>query len=200
MIDQLPSVQDGGRRAATVKGPRTDIQALKAIAVVLVVLNHLWPQILPGGYVGVDVFFVISGYLITKHLLGELERTGGIALGKFYTRRAKRLLPAALVVSVISLAGACLFLPVSRWTAIATETVAATLYIENWWLALQSVDYSAQNNAASTVQHYWSLSVEEQFYLVWPVFLLVVFISARRFPFNRVGSSSWLSPLSVRHR
>ncbi|MBG6184500.1 peptidoglycan/LPS O-acetylase OafA/YrhL [Arthrobacter sp. CAN_A214] len=78
MIDQLPSIQDGGRRATTGTTPRRDIQALRAIAVLLVVLNHLWPQMLPGGYVGVDVFFVISGYLITKHLMGESERTGGI--------------------------------------------------------------------------------------------------------------------------
>ncbi|WP_035772598.1 acyltransferase, partial [Arthrobacter sp. Br18] len=184
MIDQLPSVR-GGRSAASGKSPRRDIQALRAIAVVLVVLNHLWPEMLPGGYVGVDVFFVISGYLITKHLMGELERTGGIALGRFYARRAKRLLPAALVVSVLSLVSACVFLPFSRWASIAAETIAATLYVENWWLAVQSVDYSAQNNAASTVQHYWSLSVEEQFYLVWPVFLLGVFVAARRFSRDR---------------
>ncbi|MBG6184499.1 peptidoglycan/LPS O-acetylase OafA/YrhL [Arthrobacter sp. CAN_A214] len=89
------------------------------------------------------------------------------------------------MVSVISLIGACVFLPFSRWPTIASETIAATLYVENWWLASQSVDYSAQNTAASTVQHYWSLSVEEQFYLVWPVFLLVLFLLARRFSLGR---------------
>lgn len=159
---------------------RKDIQALRAIAVGIVVLNHLWPDLVPGGYVGVDVFFVISGYLISKHLLGELERTDRIALGQFYARRIKRLLPAAMVVAVVSLVGAWLLLPFSRWLTVAEETIASVLYVENWMLAGKSVDYSAHNDAASTVQHYWSLSVEEQFYLVWPLLFLGLFMLAAR--------------------
>ncbi|WP_051389079.1 acyltransferase family protein [Arthrobacter sp. 35W] len=173
------------RRDAPQEGPRKDIQALRAIAVGLVVLNHLWPLRLPGGYVGVDVFFVISGFLISKHLLGELERTGRIKLATFYARRIKRLLPAAMLVAVVSLAAAWILLPFSRWQAIAQETMASVFYVENWLLAAKSVDYSAHNDAASTVQHYWSLSVEEQFYLVWPLLLLVLFVLPSKWRLRR---------------
>ncbi|MDQ0734375.1 acyltransferase family protein [Arthrobacter agilis] len=166
--------------AAPPKTPRKDIQALRALAVTFVVLNHAAPDLLPGGYVGVDVFFVISGYLITKHLMGELSATGRLRLGSFYARRAARLLPAAMVVSVVSLVVAWLALPYTRWTGIAQETIAANVYVENWVLALKAVDYSAQTESASPLQHYWSLSVEEQFYLVWPVLLAVVFTLAVR--------------------
>lgn len=179
MIDQTATVRSP-RRPGTGSPQRRDIQALRALAVSLVVVNHLWPDLLSGGYVGVDVFFVISGFLITKHLLGELRRSNRIMLGQFYARRAKRLLPAALVVAVASLLAAATYLPSDRLLAIGRETIAATLYVENWSLAAQSVDYSAQNNQASTVQHYWSLSVEEQFYLVWPLLLLGVYLLAGR--------------------
>lgn len=168
------------RRADASKGTRKDVQALRAVAVLLVVVNHLWPERLPGGYVGVDVFFVISGYLISKHLLGELERTGRIRLGQFYARRIRRLLPAAMVVAVVALVASWMLLPFSRWMAIAQETAASVLYVENWILAAKSVDYSAHNDAASTVQHYWSLSVEEQFYLFWPLLFLGLFSLAAR--------------------
>jgi peptidoglycan/LPS O-acetylase OafA/YrhL len=155
--------------------PRKDIQALRAIAVTFVVVNHASPDLLPGGYVGVDIFFVISGYLITKHLLDELRRTGRVRLGAFYARRAARLLPAALTVSAVALIVAWIVLPFTRWSRLAQETLAANFYVENWVLALKSVDYSALTESASPMQHYWSLSVEEQFYLVWPVLLTVVF-------------------------
>jgi peptidoglycan/LPS O-acetylase OafA/YrhL len=151
---------------------RTDIQALRALAVCLVVLNHLWPARLPGGYVGVDVFFVISGFLITSHLSKELFASGRVQLGQFYARRARRLLPAAFAVLVVSLVGAWLWLPYTRWTANAQEIVGSAFYVENWVLAAKAVDYSTMNSSASMVQHYWSLSVEEQFYLVWPLALM----------------------------
>lgn len=133
-----------------------------------------------GGYVGVDVFFVISGFLITQHLLRELYRSGSIRLGSFYARRAKRLLPASLLVATVSLLVAWVFLPFSRWPVVVEETFASVLYFENWALAAKSVDYSAHNEAASTVQHFWSLSVEEQFYLFWPLLLLGLFALAAR--------------------
>ncbi|RAX17264.1 acyltransferase [Pseudarthrobacter sp. AG30] len=173
------------RRTEAVNATRKDIQALRALAVGLVVLNHLWPARLPGGYVGVDVFFVISGYLISKHLLGELERSNRINLGQFYSRRIRRLLPAATLVASVSLLAAWALLPFSRWLAIAQETIASVLYVENWVLAAKSVDYSAHNEAASTVQHYWSLSVEEQFYLVWPLLFLGLSLVAIRFRLRR---------------
>lgn len=171
------------RSRVSVRTPRfrTDIQALRAVAIALVVLNHLWPERLSGGYVGVDVFFVISGFLITGHLLAELDRTGRIRLAPFYARRIRRLLPAALLVLAVTLIGVWLLLPYPRWTDNAVQAISSALYVENWTLAGLSVDYSAHNAAASAVQHFWSLSVEEQFYLVWPLLLLgAVAVMSRR--------------------
>ncbi|MBP3042540.1 acyltransferase [Arthrobacter jiangjiafuii] len=159
---------------------RTDIQAMRALAVVLVVLNHLWPLRLPGGYVGVDVFFVISGFLISSHLMREIEATGRVRIGAFYSRRARRLFPAAFVVLAASMLVAVAFLPHPRWIPTAQEVLASVFYGENWLLAAKSVDYSAMTEAASAVQHYWSLSVEEQFYLLWPLALILLSLLARR--------------------
>lgn len=164
---------------------RTDIQALRAVAVSLVVLNHLWPARLTGGYVGVDVFFVISGYLITSHLNKELSATGRLRLASFYARRVRRLLPAAFLVLAASSAGVMIWLPFSRWLATAQEVLASAIYGENWVLAAKSVDYSASTQSATVAQHYWSLSVEEQFYLLWPLLLLGLFLLARRWKRNR---------------
>ena len=163
--------------------PRTflpEVQALRALAVALVVLYHFWPNRLTGGFVGVDVFFVISGFLITSHLHREVETTGRIRLAHFYTRRARRLLPAALLVLLTSAAATVFFLPVTRLATTAGELLASALYAQNWLLASRAVDYSASQDAASTVQHYWSLSVEEQFYLLWPPLILLLLLLARR--------------------
>lgn len=159
---------------------RTDIQALRALAIGLVVLNHMWPQRLTGGYVGVDVFFVISGFLITGHLFGEITRTGGVRLRAFYARRIRRLLPAAFLVLIVSLVLTVAFLPYPRWGRSAWEVAASAGYVENWYLAAMAVNYSALNDAASLVQHYWSLSVEEQFYILWPLLLLAAVAVSRR--------------------
>lgn len=160
---------------------RTDIQAMRALAVTLVVVNHLWPLRLPGGYVGVDVFFVISGFLISSHLVREIEATGRVRLSAFYARRARRLFPAAFLVLAASMVLALLVLPYPRWAATAQEVLASVFYAENWLLAAKSVDYSAMTESASAVQHYWSLSVEEQFYLLWPLTLILFAALARRY-------------------
>ncbi|MBG6097569.1 acyltransferase family protein [Nocardioides luteus] len=158
---------------------RPDIQALRAIAVLSVFAYHLAPGRLSGGYVGVDVFFVISGFLIGSHLLRELETTGRIRLGAFWARRAKRLLPASLLVLLVSAVATFLWVPRSLWSQFLTEIAASSLYVENWRLAWASVDYLAADNKASAVQHFWSLSVEEQFYLFTPVLLLLVALLSR---------------------
>ena len=150
-----------------------EIQGLRALAVGLVVLFHLWPLRLPGGYVGVDVFFVISGFLITSHLLRELDRSGSIRLGSFYARRARRLLPASLLVLGASAIASVLVLPPQLGRAALREVTASTFYVENLWLTSKAVTYSASNDTASPVQHYWSLSTEEQFYALWPALILV---------------------------
>lgn len=151
---------------------RTDIQALRAIAVGAVLTYHLWPDRASGGYVGVDVFFVISGFLITSHLLRTLERTGWISLSEFWARRARRLVPLASVVLLLTLVSSLAWMPPSTWLTTIRGAVASTLYVENWNLARDAVNYLAKDQATGPVQQYWSLSVEEQFYLVWPLLLL----------------------------
>ena len=153
---------------------------MRAVAILAVVLNHLWPTRLTGGYVGVDVFFVISGFLITSHLVREATASGRIALASFYARRVRRLLPAALLVLTVSAVGTFVFLPFPRWTRAGAEIMASAGYVENWYLSAASVNYSAINDQATVAQHYWSLSVEEQFYLVWPLLLLTAWWWAAR--------------------
>jgi peptidoglycan/LPS O-acetylase OafA/YrhL len=148
----------------------SSIQALRAIAVIFVVLNHFFPARLPGGYIGVDIFFVVSGFLISSHLLKELKG-GSLNFSRFYLRRARRLLPASLLV----LALICLAISLSRpsaWqVANLKDAAAAAIYGVNWWFAANAVNYFADSGSASPVNHYWSLSVEEQFYLVWPALM-----------------------------
>ncbi|KQW06675.1 hypothetical protein ASC66_09480 [Leifsonia sp. Root4] len=136
------------------------------------VLYHLWPERITGGYVGVDVFFVISGFLITSHLLKEVERTGSISLTTFWARRVRRLLPAAFAVLATSLLAALIFLPKSLLQQTLVEIGASALYVQNWLLASNSIDYLGADNIPSLVQHFWSLSIEEQFYVAWPLVLL----------------------------
>ena len=157
---------------------RTDIQGLRAIAVSLVLVYHLVPKSLTGGFVGVDVFFVISGFLITLHLLEHIP-THPRDLFAFWSRRIRRLLPASLLVLAATLAASRLLAPETQWANTARQTRAATLYVVNWLLAGNAVDYLAAENAASPVQHFWSLSVEEQFYFVWPILILVLAATAR---------------------
>lgn len=158
---------------------RPDIQGLRAIAVMLVVVYHLWPTRLPGGYVGVDIFFVISGFLITAHLLSEVERSGTVSITRFWSRRIRRLLPAALLVLAAALLAAIIWMPQSLIQQTLREIGASAVYVENWVLAVDSVDYLASENLPSLVQHYWSLSVEEQFYVVWPLLLVGGLMLAR---------------------
>jgi peptidoglycan/LPS O-acetylase OafA/YrhL len=129
---------------------------------------------LAGGYVGVDVFFVISGFLITRLLLRELDSTGGISLRRFYARRAKRLLPlTAVLLAAVGVLSLLLLSPV-RAAEVSGDIVSSALYTANWHFAAQSVDYFAQEVEPSPVLHLWSLAIEEQFYLLWPTLLLGV--------------------------
>lgn len=162
------------------RGFRPEVQALRALAVTLVVLFHLWPERLTGGYVGVDVFFVISGYLITAHLVRELRDSGTVRLGRFYARRIRRLLPAAFLVLAVALVGVLAFVPRLDWGSMLRDIWSSAVYAVNWVLASSSVDYFAAEEAASPVQHYWSLSVEEQFYILWPLLLIVAWRLRKR--------------------
>ncbi|HEX8085382.1 MAG TPA: acyltransferase family protein [Solirubrobacteraceae bacterium] len=159
---------------------RSEIQALRGIAVLAVVVYHLWPDALPGGFVGVDVFFVISGFLITGQLAREVDRTGRLSLSGFWARRARRILPAALVVLAFCALATKAIVPETRWGQFFGEITASTAYVENWQLADVAVDYQAADDAPSPVRHFWSLSVEEQFYVVWPLLVLLALAAARR--------------------
>jgi len=154
--------------SAAATGVRTDVQGLRALAVSAVLVYHLLPDTVTGGYVGVDVFFVISGFLITSHLLRRPVQ-GVRDLLDFWARRVRRLIPAATVVLLATLAATLLWLPTTVHARVARDVAASALYVENWSLARSATDYLAAEELASPVQHYWSLSVEEQFYVLWPV-------------------------------
>lgn len=153
---------------------RADIQGLRAIAVLLVVLYHAGVKTISGGYIGVDVFFVISGFLITTHLLESLEKDGRIALGQFYARRARRILPAAFTVLVLTVVAAVVWMPPLQLGPVFKGAIATAMYVPNMLFAGQGTNYLAET-APSVFQHYWSLGIEEQFYLVWPLALMLVF-------------------------
>jgi peptidoglycan/LPS O-acetylase OafA/YrhL len=174
-----------------------EIQVLRAVAVMLVVIYHYWPETLRGGYVGVDAFFVISGYLITSHLFREADRTGTVKLAAFYARRARRLLPASIFVLLFVALGTVVLLPTDLWTSTAHEVTASGFYVQNLWLASQAVTYSASNNVASPVTHYWSLSAEEQFYLVWPGLIIISCLVARRWLRGHTTRTVGLTLLAV---
>jgi peptidoglycan/LPS O-acetylase OafA/YrhL len=158
---------------------RPEIQGLRAVAVLLVLGYHLAPERLTGGYVGVDVFFAISGFLITGQIVTEAARDGRLSLSGFWGRRIRRLLPTAVLVLAVSLLATWVVLPTTLWRDALRHIAASVLYVENWALARDAVDYLAGNAASTLVQHYWSLSVEEQFYLLWPPLVVAVLALGR---------------------
>jgi peptidoglycan/LPS O-acetylase OafA/YrhL len=157
--------------ANTKRAFRPDIQGLRAVAVLVVFLDHMigWPS---GGFIGVDMFFVISGFLITGLLLREYTASGHISAKKFYLSRSKRIFPAAILTLVVTSILAFLVFTQQRAIAITWDSIWAFLFTSNWNFALKGTDYFQQDGAVSPVQHFWSLSVEEQFYFVWPWLLL----------------------------
>ncbi|GAB4083713.1 acyltransferase family protein [Myceligenerans cantabricum] len=159
---------------------RTDIQGLRAIAVGIVIADHLlgWPH---GGFVGVDVFFVISGYLITGLLLREYERTGTVSFTRFYMRRVKRIMPVALLVLLVTACASYLVMGRARFTSVVGDAIASAFFVGNWRFAAAGTDYFQQDLPPSPLQHYWSLAVEEQYYMVWPWLLLGLLLFGVRF-------------------
>ncbi len=159
---------------------RKDVEALRAIAVALVLIFHAGVTAVPAGFVGVDIFFVISGFLITGLLVRELESTGRIRLRDFYARRARRLLPAAVTVILFTGAVVAYLSPQSFRQTYGLDLASAAGYFANWRFAGRAVDYLGAEIPPSPAQHYWSLSVEEQFYLIWPLLLILVAWAIRR--------------------
>ncbi|MBJ7357428.1 acyltransferase family protein [Nocardioides sp.] len=156
------------------RGFRQDIQGLRALAVLLVALDHARIGPFTGGFVGVDVFFVISGFLITSLLVREAEKEGRVSLVGFYARRARRILPAATVVLLATVAGSVALLSAVEASRAVEDAVWATFFAANIKLTIDGTDYFQAEAAPSPLQHYWSLAVEEQFYLVWPLLVLLL--------------------------
>ncbi|WP_432975692.1 acyltransferase family protein [Dactylosporangium sp. CA-233914] len=175
---------------------RPDIEGLRAVAVLLVVLSHAGVTALAGGYVGVDVFFVISGFLITLHLFRELQQTGRIRFGAFYGRRMVRLLPASTLVVLTTVAAAWAWMSPLAARAVNYDALTAAAYGINVRLAAQGTDYLSAEREPSPLQHFWSLAVEEQFYFIWPV-LLVLAAGAWMKGAQRLRAAIALSTLAV---
>ncbi|MFL6080051.1 MAG: acyltransferase family protein [Ornithinibacter sp.] len=146
------------------------LDGIRAVAVLAVLVFHANPTWLPGGFLGVDVFFTLSGFLITSLLLSELQARGSLRFGRFYQRRAKRLLPALILVLV---ATSALAVTVAQDAAarVREDVVASALYVTNWWYVAHGTPYFESTGRPPLLQHLWSLAVEEQFYLVWPLLL-----------------------------
>jgi peptidoglycan/LPS O-acetylase OafA/YrhL len=156
------------RAAAAAKSAefKPEIQGLRAVGALLVATFHIWIGKVSGG---VDVFFVVSGYLILGSLIRQAERTGRIDLIAFAYRLSKRLLPAALFVVLAIVVASWLWLPQTRWDFVAKEAIASTLYLENWKLIRQAVDYLARDELPSPFQHYWAIAIQGQFYVIFGV-------------------------------
>ena len=169
------------------------IQGLRALAALLVTIFHA--RLVPGGFIGVDIFYVISGYLITGLILREIEQTGSLDLNAFYQRRIKRLLPTSVFVLFITAIVGMFVLPAITRDALGRDLFAAAAYISNYLFAWWQNDYQNLNATPSPFIHYWSLAVEEQFYVVWPILLLLLARYGRRAIFWGISITTVLSLL-----
>jgi peptidoglycan/LPS O-acetylase OafA/YrhL len=156
---------------------RPEIEGLRAVAAILVATFHIWLGRVSGG---VDVFFVVSGFLITTGLLSQIDRHGTPQFAAFWGRLVNRLLPPALLVLLVVVVASVVLLPESRWKETIKEVAASAIYVENWLLATSSVDYLQQSKVAGPVQHFWALSTQGQFYLMWPLLFAAFAFVARR--------------------
>ncbi len=158
-----------------IRGYRPDLDGLRTVAVYLVLLFHSGLAWFQGGFIGVDLFFVLSGFLVSSVLMGELQDSGSLRIGRFYSRRVRRLLPAAVVVVVATCLVFTLLWSVVRRAAIVGDAVSALLYYANFHFMAAASDYFAADVDKSPFLHFWSLSIEEQFYAFFPVLLFLLF-------------------------
>jgi peptidoglycan/LPS O-acetylase OafA/YrhL len=158
---------------------RSDIQGLRAIAVMLVIAGHLFPLSVKGGFVGVDIFFVISGFVITMQMGKLYEANPSTFLRVFYSKRVKRILPSALLVTMLSLLATSYFLGPVAVNEAKQDGGWTTIFLGNFHFHNMSLDYFDTGTQASPFQHFWSLSIEEQFYLIWPALFLILMIKAK---------------------
>jgi peptidoglycan/LPS O-acetylase OafA/YrhL len=173
---------------------RPDLQGLRAFAVVAVVLEHVL-HLPTGGFVGVDVFFVLSGFLITDLLLREFEATGRISMARFYARRIRRIVPSAVAVLAVTAVAAYFLFNSATATATFWDAAFGLFFVANWHFVQSGTDYFASSTSTSPLQHFWSLAVEEQFYLLWPWIVIVALTfaaTALRVPRRRPGTGRLL--------
>jgi peptidoglycan/LPS O-acetylase OafA/YrhL len=178
---------------------RPALDGVRAIAVLAVIVYHLNTH-LPGGFLGVDVFFVLSGYLITTLLLRELAATGSVRLSQFWARRARRLLPAVLLLLAVVAIVVARSAPLSTLAARRDDMLSTLLYVANWHFIASDQSYFTIYTGASPLRHMWSLAIEEQFYLLWPLLLLGawrLFGGSRRLLLWLIGAGIAVSTLAM---
>lgn len=171
----------------TAKGRRPDLQGMRAVAVLAVFSDHLfdWPS---GGFVGVDVFFVLSGFFISGLLIRDRTRNRSLSFQDFYVRRIKRILPSAVLVLIATVIASQVLFPAIRAKETLVDALYAAVFGANFRFEAIGADYFQRDQPPSPLQHYWSLSIEEQFYFVWPVVIVLIFALTRRF--RRKGHTS----------
>ena len=178
----------------TITSKIPQIQGLRALAALLVTLFHAkWVS---GGFIGVDIFYVISGFLITGLLLREIERTGTINFKDFYARRFKRLLPTSFFVLAITAVISWALIPATMRSSLGRDVIAASLYVSNYLFAWWQADYQNLDATPSPVIHYWSLAVEEQFYFIWPMLILIFFTLAKALK-NRIFLTYFVAAITL---
>lgn len=178
---------------ALITGHSSEIEGLRTIAVVVVLLYHAGVPGFRGGYVGVDVFFALSGFLMTGLLVTEHRRSGEISLRSFYARRIRRLLPGAALVLILTTAASWFVMSGLAFRRTAADAISAGFYVGNLRFASQATDYLGAEIDQSPLLHYWSLAIEEQFYVVWPLLLWFVY----RRPRNTIVPVASLIVLSL---
>lgn len=175
---------------------RLDLQVLRALAVISVVAYHLFPDLIPSGLLGVDVFFLLSGYLITGLIWRDFSQESGRGLisqlSRFWARRARRLLPAAVLVLVSTFIAGLALGPRSWWLDSSGSFFASLAYVANWYFGFEEADYLRADAAVSPYQHFWSLSVEEQFYVLWPLLVILVVASSIK---KKLNLTIWILTL-----